>query len=260
MSTDTWNPDQYERFKAERAQPWFDLLALVDERPDMRVVDLGCGTGELTRELHRQLRARSTVGVDNSAAMLEASHAFLETGLEFVQADIATFTPDAPVDLVFSNAALQWLPDHPALFARLTRCLAKGGQLAVQMPANFDHVSHRLADEIAGREPYRTALAGWTGRGVPVAPPEDYAVLLHALGFARQRVDLRVYAHLLASTADVVEWVKGTLLTPFAQRLGPDLYARFVGDYRDELLARAGDHRPYLYPFKRLLLWGAHGD
>ena len=112
----------------------------------------------------------------------------------------------------------------------------------------------RGASPIAPRSPGgRAAACRWP-------PPEDYAVLLHALGFARQRVDLRVYAHLLASTADVVEWVKGTLLTPFAQRLGPDLYARFVGDYRDELLARAGDHRPYLYPFKRLLLWGAHGD
>lgn len=259
MSGDGWNPAQYERFKAERAQPWHDLLALVEPRPDMRVVDLGCGTGELTRELHRRLRARATVGIDNSPTMLDSSRPFVEPGLEFLGADVATFTPATPLDLVFSNAALQWLPDHPRLFARLARMLAGGGQLAVQMPANFDHVSHRLAGEIAAREPHRTALGGWTGRGVPVAPPEDYAVLLHALGFARQRVELRVYAHVLDSTAAVVEWVKGTLLTPFAERLGADGYARFVEDYRRELLAREGDRRPYLYPFKRLLLWAARG-
>ncbi|MDF3043467.1 MAG: methyltransferase protein, partial [Thermomicrobiales bacterium] len=134
-STD-WNPAQYERFRDERSRPFFDLLNLVQPQPQMRVVDLGCGTGELTRELHRRLSARETIGVDNSPAMLAKSSAFAGDGLRFEQKDIAAFASEGDFDLVFSNAALQWVPDHEPLFRRLTAALTQRGQLAVQMPAN----------------------------------------------------------------------------------------------------------------------------
>ena len=118
-----WNPAQYERFRDERSRPFFDLLDLVQPRPEMRVVDLGCGTGELTRELHRRLSARETIGIDNSPAMLAKSAAFAGDGLRFEQKDIGTFASEADFDLVFSNAALQWVPDHEPLFRRLTAAL-----------------------------------------------------------------------------------------------------------------------------------------
>src|SRR5215204_2955037 len=107
-----WNPEQYGRFRDERARPFFDLLDLVQPQPGMRGVDLGCGTGELTRELHRRLAARETVGIDNSPAMLAKSAAFAGDGLRFEPRDIGAFTGEGEYDLVFSNAALQWLPDH----------------------------------------------------------------------------------------------------------------------------------------------------
>src|ERR671917_284386 len=110
-----WNPEQYGRFHGERAQPFFDLLALVDPRPGMRVVDLGCGTGELTRELHRQLAARETIGIDNSPAMLAKSAPFAGDRLRFEPGDIGAFESEGDYDLVFSNAALQWVPDHEPL-------------------------------------------------------------------------------------------------------------------------------------------------
>ena len=246
MASDTWNPDQYHRFQSERQQPFFDLLALVQPAADMRVVDLGCGTGELTRELHARLGARETLGLDSSAAMIERSAEHVVDGLRFAHADIGDVSADGAYDLVFSNAALHWLPDHPALLARLTRALRPDGQLAVQVPANHDHPSHLVAAGLA-------ADFGIPPRESPVLPPEAYAVLLERLGYAQQHVRLQVYLHRLPSRDDVVEWVKGTLLTDYERRLSPEAFREFLVRYRERLLPRLEDTRPYGFAFKRIL-------
>lgn len=257
--TSSWNPAQYERFKDERSRPFFDLLALVaptDALP--RVVDLGCGTGELTRELHRRLAAKETLGIDSSPEMLAKSAAFAGDGLRFERRDIADFADADEFDVVFSNAALQWLDDHERLFARVASLVRPGGQLAVQMPANHDHPSHTVAVEIARESEFASALGGH-GRASPVLAPEAYSALLHRLGFREQHVRLQVYAHELASRDEVVEWVRGTLLTHYQRALTPDVFARFLARYRETLLPRLADERPFLYPFKRVLLWGRRG-
>jgi trans-aconitate 2-methyltransferase len=249
MPQDAWSPDQYERFRSERQQPFFDLLALVRPAPGMRVVDLGCGTGELTRALHQQLGARETLGLDSSDAMIARSAAQAAPGLRFARGDIAAFVAARSVDVVFSNAALHWLPDHDALLARLTGALRPAGQLAVQVPANHDHPSHVVAAELAGD-------FGIPPRESPVLLPEAYAAVLDALGYVEQHVRLQVYVHHLDSREDVVEWVKGTLLTDYARRLSPEVFAEFLSRYRERLLPLLADARPYFYPFKRILLWG----
>jgi trans-aconitate 2-methyltransferase len=250
----TWNPDQYNRFKAERLQPGLDLIALVRRRPGMRAVDLGCGTGELTKRLHDHIGAASTLGIDSSETMLADSAALAGAGLRFERRDIAAFADEAAYDLVFSNAALHWLPDHAALFARLTRALADGGQLAVQMPYNFDHPSHTVAAAVAREAPFHAALGGWA-IDRPVLAPEAYAGLLHRLGCAEQQVRMHVYAHLLPARDDVFEWVKGSLLTDYQRRLPAELFARFLDRYRERLLPELDDTTPHFYPFKRILLW-----
>lgn len=255
---DAWDPAQYDRFAPERRQPFFDLLALLHPSEKPRVLDLGCGTGELTAMLHRHTGAASTVGVDRSPAMLAEAGRLAQDGLSFVEADLRDVQGLGPVDVVFSNAALQWVPDHPAVLASWAALLGSRGQLAVQVPANVDHASHRLSSAVANESPFIDALGG----DPPADPvrsvlaPEEYAVLLHRLGFADQHVRLQVYAHRLASTADVVEWVKGTSLVRFRERLSPGLFAAFVARYRQRLLEELGDQRPYLYPFKRILMWG----
>ncbi|HJQ84239.1 MAG TPA: methyltransferase domain-containing protein [Candidatus Binatia bacterium] len=255
MAGDAWDPAQYGRFRAERSRPFFDLLALVRPRPGARVVDLGCGTSELTRVLHERLGAAETLGIDSSAAMLEKSAALAAAGLRFERADIADLDAKRRWDVVFSNAALHWLPDHEALFAGLGRALADGGQLAVQMPANFDHVSHRAAAAVAAEAPFAALVGGGSHPADHVLSPEAYALLLQRLGFADQHVRLQVYVHRLPARDDVVEWVKGTLLTDYERRLSPDDFREFLARYRARLLAELPDVRPYVYTFKRLLLW-----
>ena len=254
---DTWQPEQYARFRAEREQPFHDLLALVAPVPGGRVVDLGCGTGVLTRVLHEHTGAAETVGVDRSEAMLATSAQHAGGGVRFEQGDIAAFAGRG-LDVVFSNAALQWVDDHPALFPRLAATLGEGGQLAVQMPMNHDHPSHTLAHEVAREPRHARALGGYV-RGYPMGEPEWYAELLARLGFEEQHVRLQVYLHRLAGREEVVEWVKGSLLTDYRNRLGEEEYKAYLADYREQLLAELPDERPFLYPFKRILLWGRMG-
>jgi trans-aconitate 2-methyltransferase len=255
---DTWDPGQYQRFAAERAAPFHDLLSLVRPVPGGRVVDLGCGSGELTAQLHRRLEAAATLGLDSSPAMLERAAAVAGNGLRFQLGDIGRFT-EGGWDVVFSNAALHWLPDHEGLLARLVAGLTPQGQLAVQMPANHDHPSHVVAAEVAAEEPFRAALGGYRRRS-PVRAPEWYAELLDRLGLADQHVRLQVYLHRLAARDEVVEWVKGTLLTDYESRMPAELFEQFLDAYRERLLPLLDDSRPYRYPFKRVLLWGRAPD
>jgi trans-aconitate 2-methyltransferase len=240
-----WSPEHYERFKEERSQPFWDLVALIEHRPRMRIADLGCGTGELTRALHDHLHAEETLGIDSSETMLLKSSAFGHELLRFEKGTIESFVADRPFDLIFSNAALHWVEDHPALFRRLTSFVQRDGQIAVQMPANDDHPSHVTAAEVA-RE------LGIAPRPAHVLAPEQYAQMLFELGFKRQHVRMQIYGHLLSSSAEVVEWVRGSLLTYYEH--GDD---RFLDRYRQRLLSALGDQRPYFYTYKRVLIWGA---
>ncbi|MDQ2729851.1 MAG: methyltransferase domain-containing protein [Actinomycetota bacterium] len=258
---DTWDPQIYDRFETERRQPFDDLLALVTPCPGGQVVDLGCGTGALTAELHQWSEAAETVGIERSAAMLErAEQAPTVPGLRFEAGDIERFGGNR-TDIVFSNAALQWVSDHPALVARLVAMLGPGGQLAFQVPANYDHPSHRLAHQMAQEEPYLSAFGGRPppDRGDTVLAPEAYAELLDSLGASELHVRLQVYGHHLASATDVVTWVRGTLLTPFQAALDHPTWEAFVGGYGSRLVEELGTAEPYFYAFKRILVRARFG-
>jgi trans-aconitate 2-methyltransferase len=257
----SWDPTQYERFRDERSQPFFDLLALVEPTPELRAVDLGCGTGDLTRVLHERLRCATTVGYDNSAEMLDAARArgAPSPGLSFVQGDIADLAfPPGAFDLVFANASLHWLPDHRKLLARLAAWLAPGGQLALQVPANHGHITHQIARDLARTPHFAKLLSGYVPP-INVLEPTEYALVMSDVGLRPTRIRMEVYTHLLPSRESVFEWVKGTMLTSFRARMGADDYASFEEEYRSELLRRLPNNRPFIYPFQRTLLWG-RGD
>ena len=210
--------------------------------------------------LHEKLHAQSTLGIDRSARMLEqARQSELPRGLRFEVGTIEDFSADSEYDLVFSNAAFHWVTGHQALIPRLAAAVKPGGQVAWQIPASHDRPSHTVAEELTSIEPFATAFAGWH-RPQPVLSPEDYARLLYLAGFPEPRVTLVVYTHLLAGPEEVVEWMKGTLLAEYERHLPPELYVEFVAAYRERLLPRLAQMRPFFFPFKRILCWGRKGS
>ncbi len=256
---DAWNPDQYGRFAGPRSKPFFDLLALVDPRPGMRVVDLGCGTGTLTAEMHRLLGARETLGIDRSAAMLAQAPAAPAAGLAFAVGEICAFAADPAQrgqwDLVFSNAALHWVPDHQSLIERLAGLLTVQGQLAVQVPAMHQHLAHRLAAELAASPRFAGELGGYVYES-DVFEPEAYAELLDELGFREQQVRLQIYGNHLNSRDEVADWLAGSLLTTYQERLSAERFAELLAEFRRGLAARLPDRRPFFYGYRRILFWG----
>jgi trans-aconitate 2-methyltransferase len=249
----SWDPQQYSRFAGQRLRPALDLIARVPvEHPNI-VVDLGCGTGNVTRLLCSRWPHAGIVGVDGSPQMLsEAKKVAGDIAWEL--ADVAAWNPPEKFDLVFSNAALHWLDDHPALFARLSGKVVAGGVLAVQMPRNFAAPSHTIMHELASTQPWRDVLAKQL-RPQPVLAPEAYHALLapHARSLDIWETE---YLQVLEGENPVAEWTKGTWLAPLLGALAPDARAAFESEYRlrvAQAYPRRRDGKT-LFPFRRLFI------
>lgn len=252
----SWDPQQYSRFAGQRLRPALDLIARIPIEHPRTVVDLGCGTGNVTRVLRSRWPDAGITGVDGSPQMLaEARKA--ESDIAWEQFDVAGWNPPAKFDLIFSNATLHWLDDHPALFARLCGNIATGGALAVQMPRNFGAPSHELIHELALSPPWRDAL-GTRLRPQPVLAPEAYYGLLapHARSLDIWETE---YLQILEGENPVAEWTKGTWLAPLLAALAPGARADFEAAYRRQV-ARAYPRQPdgkTLFPFRRLFIVAA---
>jgi trans-aconitate 2-methyltransferase len=245
-----WNPARYEQFKKERYAPFEDLLRLVRVRPGLRVIDLGCGTGELTARLADALPGSDVLGVDSSPEMLALTEEFARPGVRFEQRRIEDVA--GAWDLVFSNAALHWVPEHQVYLPKLWALVEPGGQLVVQMPSNYTHETHAFIDEIAGEEPYRTALGGYR-RSWGVLGIEQYAQLLYDQGATDITVFEKVYPHVLANAVALADWTSGTALVPFMERLPEDMREPFMERYRQRLRERF-PQTPVFYGFRRTLI------
>jgi trans-aconitate 2-methyltransferase len=249
----SWDPNQYLKFADHRLRPALDLLARIDaERP--RVIhDLGCGPGNITNLLAERWPAARVIGVDSSKEMLaKARHA--APAIEFVEADIRDWRPTAPPDIIFSNATLQWLPNHETLFPGLMRFLVPGGSLAIQMPHNHDSPSHRLMQAAAEAGPWKRHLSGV--RSIfPVASPDAYYRLLSPLA---REVDIWEvdYLHVLDGDNPVVEWTRGTALRPYLDALPAPEREPFLAAYAEKVAAaypRQADGKTLL-PFRRIFI------
>jgi trans-aconitate 2-methyltransferase len=256
----SWNPEQYDKFHRERTAPVLDLMSMLHIRPNLKVIDLGCGTGEHTRSLADMLPESIVKGIDSSPEMFVQSKQYERPGLTFEQRSFEEI--DGEYDVIFSNAALQWSGNHEALFPTIWHHLAPGGQLLVQMPSNQDHYSHRLAYRLATedfaeyfpvREENPTNRLGW------MLPVERYAELLFALGGENITAFLKVYPHILENSDAIVEWTKGTLLVPYMAQLSPEIGAEFMANYRETLRVQFPQH-PVFYGFKRILLSAMKGN
>ena len=251
----SWDAALYGRYSGERMRPALDLLnGLPQDLHPNRVIDLGCGTGEITATLKERWPKADVIGLDSAATML-ANARGLSGAVTWVETDIAAWQPEQPLDLIFSNAALQWLDRHEVLFPRLMTALGKGGVLAVQMSRNFDAPSHRLMRETAEESPWRDRLRNIL-RAEPVMPPERYYDLLAPLA---EEIEIweTEYLHILDGDTPVLDWVRGTGLRPLLDVLtDPDERAHFIERYQGKLAntyPRRSDGRT-LFPFRRLFM------
>ena len=268
LAGESWNPQQYLMFADHRLRPAQDLLARIPLSNPGAVYDLGCGSGNVTRLLARRWPDAVITGVDNSPEMLaqaqsqttgtEAGDVAAAAAIRWQYGDLADWLPDAVPDVLYSNAVIQWVPDHRTLVARLWGLLPSGGCLAVQAPLSWDMPSHRIM---------RQTLDDGGAGGAPIGPPE----LRRAVGnrwvqdadfyydlLAPQAVHLDVwtteYQHILAGADPVLEWVTGTGLRPILNGLGDEERARYLEEYRRRLndaYPRREDGST-LYPFRRL--------
>jgi trans-aconitate 2-methyltransferase len=242
-----WDPAVYRRFGAERSRPFFDLVARIGAERPRAVTDLGCGPGELTRTLAERWPAARVTGIDSSAEMIAKAAA--EPGpVEFRIGDIAAWSPGPDVDVVVTNAALQWVPGHQEMLARWMRELPAGAWLAMQVPGNFDSPGHRAARELSP-----VAL-----RADPVSDAAGYAGILTAAGATVDAWET-TYLHLLPWPAGqehpVLRWMEGTALRPVRAALDDTAWAAF----RAELAVRiAADHPErhgvVAFPFRRIFV------
>ncbi|MEU6253305.1 trans-aconitate 2-methyltransferase [Streptomyces sp. NPDC047043] len=262
MSTPTWDPAQYLRHAGHRARPFVDLLARVPDLPadSPRIADLGCGPGNVTVLLADRWPTARITGYDNSPEMLDkahADHAGPTAGggrLDFAAADVRTWAPGQPYDLIVSNATLQWVPGHADRFADWIAGLESGGTFAFQVPGNFDAPSHTLMRELAHSARWKDRLADTLRHDDAVLAPEAYLERLTALG-CEADVWETTYVHLLTGEDPVLDWVKGTGLRPVLTALADDPAARaeFLGEYRAALREAypAGAHGT-AFPFRRV--------
>lgn len=254
----TWEPERYLAFADHRTRPAADLLARIALERPARIADLGCGPGNSTALLCARWPDAELVGIDNAPKMLHAARA---SGVpaRWLEADIADWTPDDAFDLIFSNAALHWVPDHARLLPRLLGHLRAGGVLAIQMPRNFRSPAHRLLREVAATGPWATRLEGRLP-AEPVAAADWYYDLLRPHGALLDLWETE-YLHVLDGDDAVFHWVRGTAMRPVIGALADDELVRFEAAYRERLhtaYAKRADGRT-LFPFRRLFLVATRG-
>jgi trans-aconitate 2-methyltransferase len=250
----TWDPELYLRHADERGRPFLDLLARVDVTP-YSIVDLGCGPGQLTPALQERWPHAMILGVDSSAEMIEtAGRRDDGPSVSYVQADVATWEPAAPIDLIVSNAMFQWVPDQLDVIRRLAGRVAPGGAFALQVPNNFDAPSHVLLHDLASRAPYAEHLPDLSlprGHG-PAEYVELFAGISDGLGW---NVDVweTTYLHVLTGEDPVFSWISGTGARPVLQALPDELKGQFVEEYK-QALRDAYPAEPWgtLFPFTRV--------
>ena len=249
--THTWDPERYLAYAGERGRPFVELLARVGATAPRRVVDLGCGPGNLTALLARRWPDAHVTGVDASPEMIAAARG-RGAGIVFEVGDLRDWAPAEPVDVLISNATLQWVPGHLDLLPRLVAHVAPGGWFALQVPGNFDEPSHAIRRDLAGEEPYAEHTAG-------VATPDafgaaDYLAVLAGLGCGVDAWET-TYLHVLTGEDPVFTWVSGTGARPTLQALPDDLRPAFEEEFKRRLrTAYPTGSAGVVLPFRRVFV------
>jgi trans-aconitate 2-methyltransferase len=249
VSTAVWNPITYLAFADERSRPFADLTSRIGAHSPRRVVDLGCGPGQLTARLAQRWPDATIVGLDSSPQMIASAQEHATQHLSFDVADLRGWAPEQPVDVIVSNATLQWVPDHLDLLPRLVDALAPDGWLAIQVPGNFGAPSHRLLYQLAADPRFADATAGLERAAAPDAA--TYQAGLAGLGLEVDAWET-TYLHVLTGPDPVFRWISGTGARPVLQALDDERRAVFETEYK-ALLREAYPEQPHgtVLPFRR---------
>ncbi len=234
-----WNPETYLQFAAERSRPFYDLTSRIQATAPRQVVDLGCGPGQLTAGLADRWPAATILGIDDAPAMIDRAQQYAGERLRFQLGDLSAWTAVEPVDVLISNATLQWVPGHLDLLPRLVAALAPGGWLAIQVPGNFDQPSHQLLYGLAADPRFAPATAGLERPSAPDA--STYLSHLAVLGLDVDAWET-TYLHVLRGPDAVFRWMTGTGAGPFLQALSGEKRAEFETEYRALLHEAYPDH------------------
>lgn len=248
----TWDPDRYLTYADERGRPFVELVARIAADDPRSVVDLGCGPGNLTRLLVDRWPGAAVTGLDSSPEMIEKARASAGEGIDFAVTDLRDWLPDAPVDVLVSNATLQWVPEHLDLLASLVANVTPGGWLAFQVPGNFDEPSHTIRRDLAAEAAY----APFT-QDVDHPASDDPAVYLETLTALGCTVDAweTTYLHVLSGPDPVFTWVSGTGARPTLQALPDGLREDYVAEFKRRLGAAYPTHDyGVVLPFRRVFV------
>lgn len=246
----SWDPKQYLRFARERTQPCIDLANRIERAEVRYAADLGCGPGNSTKVLAERFPDAQIVGVDSSKQMVDRASADLPE-FTFEVADVTKWEADEPCDVILSNACFQWVEDHGTLLPRLMTQLSEGGQLAVQMPRNFQSPVHKILRSLATSTPFNAKLSQrepyW------VKEPGFYYDVLRPVSSQLELWETE-YIHVLDDHEAIIEWYKGTGMRPYLEPLSEDEQKMFIERCREELLRaypKQADGR-VLFPFLRI--------
>lgn len=250
-----WNPEIYNKFKNIRYQPFYDLADFIQPEKGMRAIDFGCGTGEQTAILADKFPEAVFLGVDASTEMLEQSKGLETESLHFRKATTEEIIQSgAKWDLIFSNAALQWSDDHQTLFSDLIALIHPKGQFAVQMPVQPENKLNKILLELVQEEPFKTYLKGFK-RESPVLSIDAYAQILFDGGLEDLQIQQRVYPIIAKDHETLFNFISGSALIPYIERLEGEEKASFIEAYKKRI-AEGFPKLPAIYSFKRLLLYG----
>jgi trans-aconitate 2-methyltransferase len=250
----TWDPKKYNEFKEDRFKPFGDLTSHIINKPNLKIIDLGCGTGELTKKLYDLFTNSTVLGVDSSAEMLAKAPS--QANLEFRKLSITDLLKEETKwDLIFSNAALQWIDDHYELFPKIISRINSGGQLAVQMPQQNENVLNKILLNLVQEEPFASYLKNWT-RPSPVLTLDEYAKILFENGGKNLVLYEKVYPLISNEKDDFFDFISGSALTVYQERLNAVEFEELTAEFKRRI-DKYFPIVPSIYAFKRLILYAS---
>ncbi|WP_338841064.1 methyltransferase domain-containing protein [Flavobacterium ginsenosidimutans] len=248
----TWDPKKYNEFKTERSKPFDDLTSHIIDKPNLKVIDLGCGTGELTKKLFDILTNPTVLGIDNSSEMLAKAPS--QENLKFREKPILEqVKDDVKWDLIFSNAALQWIDNHYELFPKIISRINPGGQLAVQMPQQNENILNKILFQLVQEEPYASYLKNWT-RPSPVLTLDEYAKILFENGGKDLVLYEKVYPLISTKKDEFFDFISGSALTVYQERLKEKEFEELATEFKKRIDTYF-PNVPSIYAFRRLLIY-----